>query len=154
MAALGANVLNMALLPAGIVAVVKRVGGPALAGASLSPPTVLGMAGGLAVVLAALLIVAETAAFRPASELTLLAGFAARMVGYHLWIGAVEAVATAAVVSIAGAVVFRKPAFSRVALGLAAVVVLAAIVLPISSSLPDGYEAAAEASGMAWLLTP
>src|SRR5438552_821321 len=35
-AALGANVINMALVPAGIVAVMKRVGGPALANARLS----------------------------------------------------------------------------------------------------------------------
>lgn len=145
-AALGANVINMALVPAGIIAVVDRLK------VGTAHATKLGLTSGLAVVLAAALIVAETAAFRPASELTYLAAFAARMVGYHLWIGVLEGVATAGIVSLALAAARRQIPVSRLAIGLAAAVVVATLVLPISSSLPDGYETAAERSGVAWLL--
>jgi cobalt/nickel transport system permease protein len=144
--ALAANVINMALVPAGIFAVIDRVK------VGTAHPTKLGLASGLAVVLAAMLIVAETTMFRPASELTYVAAFAARMVGYHLWIGALEGVAAAGIVSLASAAARQKMADSRLAIGLATAVVVATLVLPISSSLPDGYEAAAERSGAAWLV--
>src|SRR5436190_18767 len=62
-AALGANVLNMALLPAGMTAMALR-----MRMVGTAQPTALGFAGGMAIVLAAVLIVGETAAFRSASE--------------------------------------------------------------------------------------
>jgi hypothetical protein len=34
----------------------------------------------------------------------------------------------------------------------ACVLLAAAMLLPVSSSLPDGYEAAAQQSGVSWLL--
>jgi uncharacterized membrane protein len=55
-------------------------------------------------------------------------------------------------VSLASAAARQKMADSRLAIGLATAVVVATLVLPISSSLPDGYEAAAERSGAAWLV--
>ncbi len=143
-AALGANVLNMALVPAAIVAVAQRF--------SLATVPRLACAAAISVVLAAALIVVETAMFRPASELMAWSAFAARMLSYHLWIGSLEGVATAAIISFALATVHQKLPTTRLALGLAAAVVFAALVLPISSPLPDGYEAAAEASDMEWLL--
>jgi cobalt/nickel transport system permease protein len=152
--ALGANVLNMGLVPAGLVAVAQRL--PMLRSQMVggAHPTATAVAAGLAVVLAAVLIVAEAAAFRPASDLTAWTDFAARMIGYHVWISAMEGLATAAIVSRTSAVIVRKPTYSRIAIGLAAAIVLAVILLPVSSSLPDGYEAAAKASGVEWLLTP
>ncbi len=143
-AALGTNVINMALVPAGTVVVAKRF--------SLVNVPQLAIAAAMSVVLAAVLIVGETALFRSASELTGWTEFAARMLGYHLWIGVLEGVATAAIVSIALVAARQKFAMTRLAVGFAAAVVVAALVLPISSSLPDGYEAAAAGSGIEWLI--
>ncbi len=143
--ALGANVLNMALLPAALVATARRF--------SLASTSGLGLSAALSVVLAALLIVGETALFRPSAELTRWTAFAARMIGYHLWIGALEGVVTAGIVSLALAAARERSAVTRLAIGLAAVAVIAALVLPLSSSLPDGYEAAAAHSGVEWLLS-
>lgn len=150
-AALGANVLNMALVPAGLVAAMQSLGTRVVGTAR---PSAVGMTSALAVVVAAGLIVVETALFRSAGELAGWSEFVARMIGYHLWIGAIEGVATIAILYAANAALIPWPKFQfrLISLGLAAVVVLAAILLPISSSLPDGYEAAAQASGMGWLL--
>ena len=145
LAALGANVLNMALLPAGLVALANR--------RSIAATAVLA---GLAVPLAAALIVLETALFRPATEFAGWSNFAALMLGTHLWIGVLEAGATATLV--AAFAPLPKPAAiqSRPGLRLAACCLTAALVLaamwPLSSTLPDGYEAAAHASGLERLL--
>jgi hypothetical protein len=45
------------------------------------------------------LIVVETAAFRPVSELAGWSRFAAAMFGTHLWIGVLEGVLTAAIIA-------------------------------------------------------
>jgi cobalt/nickel transport system permease protein len=144
-AALGANILNMALVPTAIVAIAGRTGAT-----SPNQPVAMGGAAGLAVVLAAALIVAETAMFRPLTELTQWPAFAVRMVGYHLWIGAIEGVATGAMIGLALAPAWRKSLWTP-AVGLVAIA-LVAILLSIASSLPDGYEAAAQASGIGQLL--
>jgi cobalt/nickel transport system permease protein len=152
LAALGANVLNMALVPAGIVAVAKQV---AVRSEETPRLFLLGAAAALAVVIAAGLIVAETAAFRPTDELAGWSRFAAAMLGTHLWIGLLEGVLTAAIV--AALAWITSPAEGRVAAGprlayvVAAILLIAALV-PLSSELPDGYEAAAQTSGMQWLL--
>jgi cobalt/nickel transport system permease protein len=143
-AALGANVINMALVPAALVAMARRFSTASASG--------MAFAAALSVVLAAGLVVGETALFRPTAELTGWTEFAARMIGYHLWIGALEGAATAAVIGLAIAAARQRPAAPRLAIGLAAAAVVAALILPVSSSLPDGYEAAAEHSGMVWLL--
>jgi cobalt/nickel transport system permease protein len=152
-AALGANLLNMAILPAALVEIVRRLAD--LQGHSLRANLALGFTAALAVPLAAALIVGETALFRPFSELTGWSYFAARMLAMHLWIGSLEGAATIAVVSLINTVAVRNR-FAGVRWTLAGVAcglfLLAALTLPISSALPDGYEAAAEASGMEWLL--
>lgn len=146
LSSLGANVLNMALLPAGLVALVQR---RSLANAAL--------VAGLAVPLAAALIVVETALFRPLAELGQWSNFAALMLGTHLWIGVLEAGLTAAVV--AGLAWLAEPAtlgpasrsWRAAGCCLTAAVLLTAM-WPFSSSLPDGYEASALASGQQQLL--
>lgn len=149
MAALGANVLNMAILPAGIVAAAplwKRANSPVASGAFAA----------LAVSLAAVLIVAETAAFRPTAELTHWTSFAAAMISTHLWIGLLEGTATAILLVAAARLLSAegrpvlRPALAWIAVGL----LVAATLLPLSSNLPDGYEAAAQASGLERLLNP
>lgn len=149
---LGANVVNMALVPAGIVAVAQQIA--VREKNSLSLPQ-LGVSAAVAVVVAAGLIVVETAALRPASELGGWTQFAVTMLGTHLWIGVLEGVLTAGLVaalawmtapsSVPGAI---RPRLVYVAAGILLVVAL----VPLSSELPDGYEAAARSSGMEWLL--
>jgi cobalt/nickel transport system permease protein len=155
MTALGANLLNMALLPAGIVSVARLLQphNPT----TLAKSAATGLAAGLAVVAAAGMIVVETAAFRPVTELTGWSSFATLMLGTHLWIGVLEGALTATLV--AAVVPEVLPTESRTAwrpalVGIAALLALTAFALPISSSLPDGYEAAAQASGLSWLLAP
>lgn len=152
LSSLGANIVNMALLPAGLVLVAKR--GTSARLSIEKSPLALAALSGLAVVLAAGLIVGEAALFRPATELSEWSNFASRMMAYHLVIGLLEAGATFAIVSIAQSSVAarRWQTSPRLVLGCAAALLLAAMLLPISSSLPDGYEAAAESSGMTRLL--
>jgi cobalt/nickel transport system permease protein len=153
MLALGANVLNMALLPAAMVALTRRL---AERTDSLPRSEVILAATALAAVpVAALLIGLETAVFRSGGEMAGWTRFVTLLVGMHLLIGVLEAVLT---VAVAGAVKtasarFAMPRQWRPALvGAALAMAALAIVLPFSSLLPDGYEAAALASGMSWLL--
>jgi len=147
LAALGANIFNMALLPAGLVGLCKR-----------RSPATAALLAGCAVPLAAMLIAVETALFRPLAELSQWSNFAALMIGMHLWIGVWEAGLTAGLIA-ALAWVAEPQAASQARPRLrAAVCCLAAAILlmaawPLSSRLPDGYEAAAQASGHERLLS-
>jgi ABC-type Co2+ transport system permease subunit len=142
---LGANIINMAILPAASVAFLKQQ-------AHLRESNIgVAIASGLSVILAAALIVGETALFRPAADLSGWPAFAAQMLAAHVWIGLFEAAISLAVLSLVAS--FSRRYASRPALlGIATLALLAAMFLPLSSSLPDGYEAAAEASGLSWLL--
>ncbi|MEX0936215.1 MAG: energy-coupling factor ABC transporter permease [Pirellulales bacterium] len=155
LAALGANTLNMALIPAAAVVLVRRQV------AADRPNLRRDISIGLAVVciaslvVAAGLIVGEVALGRSGAELAGLGDFAWRMLSYHLWIGVGEAILTLAVVYAIG--VQRLPGSDRlpkrrVYATVAAAALVLAIALPFASGLPDGYEAAAERSQMAWLL--
>jgi cobalt/nickel transport system permease protein len=152
LAALGANVLSMALLPAGLVALARPW--------SRATATA-GLVAALSVPLAAALIVLETALFRSGGELSGLGSFAARMIGTHLWIGVLEGGITfAAVAALAWRVggawhaAHSLPASWRTAAACLAIALLLAIVaFPLASNAPDGYEAAAETSGRASLLS-
>jgi cobalt/nickel transport system permease protein len=161
-AAWGANVINMGLVPAGLVAMFCS---PSPVGLRLTPsPEGRGifsaaLISGLAVVLAAALIVMETAAFRTAAELAGWSRFAAMMLGTHLWVGVLEGVMTAGILAAVARVnaTARKHCWASqqwhpAVAWVGAALVLAAMLLPVSSALPDGYEAAAEKSGMGWLL--
>jgi cobalt/nickel transport system permease protein len=138
-AALGANVLNMALLPAGLVAVVRPKSTYSVA-----------LLAAAAVPLAAALIVVQTALFRPLADLGSWADFAGLMMATHLWIGLLEGAATLvlvlAVQRLAKPDNATQPAW-RLAACCAGLAALLAAIQPVSSNLPDGYEAAALASG-------
>lgn len=147
LAALGANVLNMALLPAALVAGAQRFS--TAAKLSLGQATALAA---LSLPLAAALVALEVALFRPRPELIGWSQFALSMIGVHLWAGVWEGAITALLVAaLMPAAAPRMLPGSRPAwaLGLA---VLLALAWPLSSSLPDGYEAAAVASGQSHLL--
>jgi len=151
--ALGANVLNMALLPAAVVVCARP-----LAERTDSLPrsfAILAAAALAALPLAALLIGLETALFRTSGELAGWTRFMALLVGMHLVIGVPEAAMTVAIVqtvSLASARFAMPQQWRPALLGVAVALAALAIVLPLSSLLPDGYEAAALASGMSWLL--
>jgi cobalt/nickel transport system permease protein len=151
LAALGANVLNMALLPAGLVAAGRR-----LQAADREQPSLAlraGVAAAVSVPLAALLIVGETALFRSAAELVAWQDFAARMIGTHLWIGAAEGGLTVALLGALAWLMQSRPATSwKPALASAAAALVLALAIPFSSPLPDGYEASAQAAGLHQLL--
>lgn len=146
---LGANVLNMAILPAVLVTLAKQVA------AFRASHLVAGSLAAGAVLFAAMLIAGETALFRSTEELAGWTRFAALMVGAHAWIGLLEGSMTTAILVSCASVASPKwtsPVWRRATIGIGACLLLAALVLPISSAMPDGYEAAAEASGMSWLL--
>ena len=144
-AALGANIVNMALLPAALVALAKG-----------RSTIVMALLAGLSVPLAAGLIAIETALFRPAAELAGWSSFAALLIGTHLWIGVLEAGCTAGVIAALSRLTEPAAMQPRYALRTAAWCLAAALVLiaiwPLSSGLPDGYEASALASGQERLL--
>jgi cobalt/nickel transport system permease protein len=157
--ALGANIVNMALVPAGCVAVCQRL----QLTKSRSAYAAGALAAAASVPLAALLIVGQTALFRSGAELVGWQAFAARMVVTHCWIGLVEGgltlAALAALARLDAAVLAARrevaPDANARAIPwacLALALVLAACASFWTSSLPDGFEAAALGSGFsAWL---
>lgn len=153
--ALGANVLNMGLLPAALVAGYRRWFATD-ADSALRHYATVGLLAAIAVPLAAGAIVLETAAFRSTGELAGWSRFAGQMLLVHLWVGVGEGLLTAALAWAYDRFAEPKhasrpawaPALAMLAIGLALVVA----VLPWASSLPDGYEATAEQSGLASLL--
>ena len=146
-AALGANIINMALIPAAIVAWGNawRREDSSLAANSLRA----GVQAAAAVLIAAGLIVLEVALLRgPLSDIPLRA-FAWQMLVAHVVIGLLEGLATGVLVyAVRGNFIpDQLPAWrTRMAVtGGLMVALLAAI--PIASGMPDGYEASAERSG-------
>jgi cobalt/nickel transport system permease protein len=143
-AAWGANVINMALLPAGAVAVAQRLGH-----VSVGPRRSLAITGvlaAIAVLVGAALIVGETTLFRSAGEMAGWTTFAAAMFWTHAWIGVLEGMATTALVAAISPIAPRcnlERSWRVALLGGGAALAIAALLLPISSGLPDGYEAAA-----------
>jgi cobalt/nickel transport system permease protein len=148
--ALGANVLNMALLPAGLVAIGRRTEAAPRRWSFLRPA----LLAALSVPLAAALIVGQTALFRSDGELAGWSDFAVQMIGIHLLVGLAEGGLTVLLLAaISGWSDLRLETLSRrplwVSLSLA---VLLGIASVWSSSLPDGYEASAQQANMGWLL--
>lgn len=138
--ALGANIINMALLPASIVVLARR----------RATVWATGCCAAGAVVAASLLIVGETALFRSDSELTSWPAFAVQMIGVHCWIAIPEGLLTVAILKALGGV--RAPGELKLdetrlggCWGVAVMLVLC--LLPLASRMPDGYEASAVRSG-------
>jgi cobalt/nickel transport system permease protein len=142
---LGANIINMALLPSATVALIR--GRPTRA--------VAGAAAATAVVGAAVLIIGEVGLFRSAAQLHGLGAFAGQMIGIHLWIALPEGLLTVAILCALGGVVVPgqlRLDQTRLAGCWGAAALLILCLLPFASPMPDGYEAAAERSGMTALL--
>jgi cobalt/nickel transport system permease protein len=127
---LGANVLNMALLPAAIVALGNAW--RSMPDHRLSAAAIGGIQAALAVVLAAGLIVVEVGVAHDD-----VATFARAMLGSHMLVGALEGLVTAGVLY----ALRREAKWNTIFASAATLAVLAA--LPLASQMPDSYEAAA-----------
>lgn len=150
--ALGANIINMALLPAGIVAVGQHFWKENGSASRLAARR--GMEAALAIVLAAMLLTVEVALFRGQS--VELSPFAGELLWAHVVIGLAEGAITGGLVY---AWLRSRPSetisLSRWQLGTgwALAALLIGVGLPWASQLPDGYEAAAQRSGWELLLS-
>lgn len=151
--AYGANVINMALLPAGLVWFVRR---PNAAIHRMPTVSLAGATAGLAVLGAAVLIVMQVALGRSLDQLANLGQFAWAMVWIHALIGLIEGAVTAGLIwalradKPVGRVQLSRPALVG---SVVAAAILVGLALPNASGMPDGYEASAERSGMAGLLS-
>jgi cobalt/nickel transport system permease protein len=145
--ALGANVIKMGLLPAALVAGVRQLG-------AAKDVRLNAALAALAIPLAAGLIVVETALFRSPAELGSWTTFAGQMLATHFWIGLAEGGLTLALMLAIEQLSLREASRNwRPALAtFAAAIVLAVFAFPWSSTLPDGFEASAQASGLSHLL--
>jgi cobalt/nickel transport system permease protein len=148
--ALGANVLNMALLPAGLVAAGRRL---KMAEGS-SSQIWAGLLAACSVPLAAILIVGQTALFRTGGELDGWSDFAVRMIGVHLLVGLGEGGLTIVLVAVLAGFKVENATWRTwrpvwVSGCLAACLGIASIW---SSPLPDTYESSAQQAELAWLL--
>ncbi len=135
--ALGANVLNMAIISPlaayGVYTMLRRVRGDAIG--TLGAALVAGWATSVA---AAIMCAVELTS----SGVGSFGEVAATLVGHHAWLGLIEGVATAALVAatLQPAAILRK---ARLAPALVAATVAVAL-LPVSSELPDTLEAVLE----------
>jgi len=135
--ALGANTINMALVPAGLVAAVKACWPQRSAGQDL---LLAGAASSLAIMLATALIPLEIAGGRSGSDLRGLADFSRLLFAAHAPLILAEGLLAA------GLILWAKlNAFRMGVLGL----LLAGAGLWFSSPIPDGLEAATSRSGLA-----
>jgi cobalt/nickel transport system permease protein len=149
LSALGANVLNMALLPAAVVAVGQAWQRNPVS--SLRGSLHAGAQGAIAVLLAAGLIVIEVAIARPQWAELPVGAFAMQMLLLHALIAALEGAVTFGIAyalqrsaASSDAPAWRLPACAAVAL---------LALVPLASGLPDGYEASATRSAWTSLLT-
>lgn len=144
--ALGANIVNMGLLPSALVAVVRRW-------QSNASPSRTALAIALtcfvATLAGALAIVAEVAAGRSAAELEGFQAFAAQMIGTHLLAGMLEGIVTVALLAALGQLATEQLSPARFSYrGTAMIFAFSLLVAVLSeaglaSSAPDFYESAA-----------
>ncbi len=149
-AALGCNILNMALLPAIFVWAAER---RLATSNATSRWATLATLSWLSVVTGAMLVTLETSIGRSSGSLAAWPTFATKMFSVHCVAGLMEASATLALVAAGEAVLKGKLSPTRLAIGsLAVALVLAGLAPVVSSALPDGYEFAAANGGAEWLL--
>lgn len=155
--ALGANIINMGLMPAAAVALVRR--GMSEQHAARAPWILAGTAFGCTLAAAAL-IVLEVSVGRSAAQLEGLQYFAARMLAWHALAGLAEAAVTVAIVAALAKMAARDSAVLELSVKRAGLVVAASLAIAIlslptfglASTVPDSYQAAlvaAEQSGLA-----
>jgi cobalt/nickel transport system permease protein len=143
---LGANILNMAVLPALAVMVVKRL---AVTKSASGEYAGLALASATATVVGAGALVGEVALFRADSHGGSFSLFASQMISSHAVIAVIEAALACAALALVRAFVTRESQETRsgaVAMGVLALALVA--LVPFGSQLKDGYETAAHAAGL------
>jgi cobalt/nickel transport system permease protein len=148
--ALGANNINMGLLPALLVHVVRDTKILQRRGRATA-----GITAAAAIAMAAILIVGEVVLFRGAGQTEGLISFAMQIVSIHLWIAVPEGLLTVAIlVALGGVAAPGRVRLDQTRIGACwgAAAVMIVCLLPFSSPMPDGYESAVERTGMAALL--
>ncbi len=143
---LGANILNMAVLPALAVTAVKRL---AFTRSAFGEYAGLALASAVATLIGAAALVGEVALFRADTHGGSLSQFASQMISSHAFIAIIEAVLACAALALVRAFVSREGQATRSGAFAFAGLTLALIALvPVGSQLKDGYEAAAHAAGL------
>jgi cobalt/nickel transport system permease protein len=144
LSALGVNIANMALAPAGSLLLMRRLTGrrhAALAGAS-----------GLAIGFSVLLILGEVALGRTPAELANWTTFVSAMLTNHLPLLALEGAVTVALVALwrhaEREKVDQRSTWRLAATAGAMALLVGLVAAAASSSLPDGYQSAAKMSQM------
>ncbi len=152
MGALGANIVQMAIVPALLVWAAQSWSGGRDQPTS---PLAAGLLGFASVLVAAGLIALETGAFRSGESLVHWSRFSSLLLVTHLPVALIEGVLTAGLVFALSATVRTSvsPARKWTLVGLSLTAATLVVVLtPWASGSPDGYEAAAERSGWSELL--
>jgi cobalt/nickel transport system permease protein len=146
LAALGVNIVNMALVPAGLWL--------ALRSTRLPQPALLAAAASVAIVAAVLLISGEVALGRRGSELATWPQFVQALAINHLPVLALEGVLTIALVAAWRRLerTSTRPVWQMPLAATGVAFAVLAVALAASSSLDDGYESAARSSGWERLL--
>ncbi len=146
--ALGVNILNMAIVPGLLVGLLR--GWQMQSDSSIQQPAWrAGVAAGLSVFVSAGLIALQVALFRTSDQLQHWSAFAGQMIWTHALIGLAEAMLTLALLAMLGRL-HQPGALAQPKLLATGVIGLAGslLILPFASAMPDGYESAAERSGM------
>jgi len=147
LASLGANIVNMALIPAGLSQLARR--------ATSSRQLSMSLAAVGSVALAVLLIAGEVALGRSSDQLGQWSGFLLAMAVNHLPLLGLEVLLTVGLVAVWQRSEARSEPVGRLSTVTAiAAVLVVALAAAASSELPDGYESAAATASMSWLLTP
>lgn len=144
---LGVNIVNMALVPAGLSQLARRGKQNRLVGSSF--------AAALSVALAVVLIAGEVALGRSSEQLGQWSGFMAAMTLNHIPLLGIEVLLTVGLIALWQRAEEKSQPVARLSTVTAiAALLVVALALTVSSSLDDGYESAANTADMAWLLTP
>lgn len=148
---LGANVINMGVVPALLVVAARRL---TRGDSALRTGLALAATCFLATLAGAGLVLVEITIGRSASQISGWSGFAGQMLESHLIFGAIEGILTVAIVGLLGGL--GRPAGTPLQLprawsaGIAAtalaIAVLSAPQFGLASSAPDGYETAVAAT--------
>lgn len=148
---LGANAINMGLIPTIAVALVRSQ--PAGGGATRTALT-LALACIAATLFAAIAIVVEISVGRTGAELAGLGAFTSQMLWSHLLAGVLEGAVTVALVGALGGLVARResPSLVRLTRNSAGLVLALSLILALlsapgwglASAAPDFYESAAQ----------
>ncbi len=149
--ALGANIVNMGVVPALAVVALRRFAPAARSGAHSA--VLLALTSLLSTLAGAALIVLEVAAGRSAMQLDGISQFAAWMLGAHALAGSIEGVATVGAAALLVGIGQRRERGVRLSGSAAGLVAAASVAVALLASLgwasskPDGYQAALAAVG-------